>query len=192
MIDINLLPQSMRKQVGLSSVSVDMPPEISLGIGGTFIILLIASNLILGGFCAYKGCVLATKKMAWDKMQPARKSIDDINKESTDIRNKVSGMSKATNAKAIGWSRRLNQISDAVVKGMWLKKITVDDKNLIMEGYAVSKVQSDLTTVNNFVANLRKDTNFMTAFSSIEVNNVVKEKRGIVEISKYSITAKMK
>lgn len=192
MIDINLLPSGMRKQTGLSSVSIDIPSEITLGVGGSVIILLILTNIGLGLFCGYKGVVMATKKAVWDKMQPARKSIDDINKESTDIRNKVTGIKNAVVTKSTGWSRKLNIISDAVTKGMWLKKITVDAKSLTIEGYAVSKVQSDMTTVNAFVGTLRKDAFFMTDFSSIDINNVNREKRGMVDISKFSITAKVK
>jgi len=192
MIDINLLPVNARKQGGLSSVSIDIPPEISLGVGASVVILIIVLNILLAVMCGYKGLELAGKKAAWDKMQPSRKAIDNINKESTDLRSKVSSITKGTASKYVGWSKRLNVLSDSVVKGMWFKKITIDSKSMVIEGYAVSKMQSDMTTVNTFVSILRKDNSFMADFSVIEVNNVVKEKRGIVDISKFNITAKMK
>lgn len=192
MIDINLLPSNLRKQGGLSSVSIDMPSEITLGLGGSFIIILILINVTLGILCGYQGLVVASKKMEWQKLEPVRKSIDELNKESNDIRNKVNSITKATASKHVGWSRRLNVLSDSIVKGMWFKKLTVDSKSLVIEGYAVSKVQSDLTTVNTFVSNLKKDAGFMAEFSAIEVNNVVKEKRGMVDISKFTIIVKMK
>ena len=192
MIDINLLPTGVRKQVALSSLSIDIPSKISLGLGGTFIIVLVFSNILLAGLYGFKNYQLAAKKSEWTKMQPVRKSIDDINKESTDMRNKLGSISKATLSKNVDWSKRLNILSDAVVKGMWFKRLSVDSKSMLIEGYAVSKIQSDMTTVNNFVSNLKKEKDFIKDFTSIDINSIVKERRGLVDISKYSITAKMK
>lgn len=192
MIDINLLPAGARKQVSISSLSINIPAEITLGVGGTFVILLVLVNILLAVFCGVKSYQLAAKKSEWAKMQPARKTIDDINKESGDLRNMLGNITKGMLSKHVGWSRRLNVLSDSVVKGMWFKRLTFDGKSLLIEGYAVSKMQSDMTTVNTFLSNLRKDGGFMADVSAIDVNNVVKEKRGLVDVSKYSVTAKMK
>jgi hypothetical protein len=94
--------------------------------------------------------------------------------------------------KSAGWSRKLNAISDAVVKGQWLRRITLEKSGLEIEGSAISRSHNEMTLISSFVDNLKKDPAFSKEFSSIEINAVRKERRGAAEITSFIVTAKTK
>lgn len=195
MININLVPLSSRKKTGaglLSGVEINLPRELLLGVGGGAVALMILIHVFLFGVLIVKGIVLAVHKTAWAKVLPDKNNIDALGGELKELKQKMNGMSDAVAQKATGWSRRLNIISDSVGRGLWLTQITVEKNVLTIVGCVVSKNQNEVVTVGAFVANIKKDEQFLSDLSSIEVDSVVRGKMGPTDVATFKITAKLK
>ncbi len=195
MIVINLVPQHLRKRSArgvLSSIGLDIPQEILLGVGGVFITLLVVAHVLLLAAQSAQGMRLGLVKVRWEKLSPDRNRIDAIGTELMGLRKKVANIIGLTSTGTGPWSRKMNVLSDALPKGVWLKKISLDNGALTLEGSAFSKTQSEIVTLGNFVANLKKEEAFADDFSSIEVQSIQRSKRGPTEVADFVITAKLK
>lgn len=191
MIVINLVPENLRKR-SARGMGLDIPREVVLGVGVASIALLAAAHVLLLTAQSAQGVRLGLVKAQWEKLLPDRNRIDAIGTELRDLRKKVTTITGITSAAASPWSRKMNVLSDALPKGVWLKKINLDGGTLTLEGSAFSKTQSEIVTVGNFVDNLKKQWAFADDFSSIEVQSIQRGKRGPTEVADFVITAKLK
>src|SRR5262245_11456259 len=123
MIDINLIPPASRKRTSgpLSRSNIDLPPEILFGVGGGCLALLIIAHVFLLGAWGIKAIVLAAHKAAWQDVLPDKKNIDALAGELRDLKKRMASITDVTSSKSMGWSHKLNLISDALPKGLWLK-----------------------------------------------------------------------
>ena len=195
MIVINLVPEHLRKRSArgvLSSIDLDIPREVLLGVGAAFVAFLVLAHVLLLTAQSAQGVRLGLVKAQWEKLLPDRNRIDAIGTELRGLRKKVTTITDITSAGTSRWSRKMNVLSDVLPKGVWLKKINLDSGTLSLEGSAFSKTQSEIVTVGNFVASLKKEGAFADDFSSIEVQSIQRDKRGPTEVVDFVITAKLK
>jgi hypothetical protein len=194
MIDINLVPLPLRKRSShgfLKGLSLNLPQDFLLGVGGGFVLLLLATHLLLGAVMLVNVIRVASVKAQWQGLLPDKNNLDIIATEVKDLRKKMTTISDITAKRSIGWSRNLNVVSDHLSSGIWLKRIALDNKALVMEGFAVSKIKNEVNLVGGFVSNLKKDQQFMRAFTGVEVNAIQRVKRGTTEIAEFTVTAKL-
>ena len=125
-------------------------------------------------------------------MLPDKKNIDAIGNEAKDLKNKMATITDMTVKRSLSWSMKLNAISDALPKGVWFKRITLQDTTLVLEGSAVSKQKNEIAVVGNFVNTLKKNESFMKDFASLEVNSIQRGKQHNVDIVDFTIAAKLK
>ncbi len=195
MIVINLVPEHLRKKSArgvLSFMGLGISREVLLGVGGAFIALLVAAHVSLLAAQSAQGVRLGLVKVRWERLLPDRNRIDAIGTELRGLRKKVTTITDITSARATPWSRTMNVLSDALPKGLWLKKISLEGGALTLEGSAFSKTKSEIVVVGNFVADLKKEGAFADDFSSIEVRSIQRGKRGPTEVVDFVITAKLK
>jgi len=194
MIEINLIPAGSRKKSGggMSAVAVNIPQEILWGVGGGVILLLVLVHLILGGLWVVAEGHLTLDKGQWQKVASDRKELDAISDESKGYKKKMTMIADMAPKSTQVWSQKLNAISDGITRGVWLRKMVLDKAGLTMEGSAVSKSHDEITNVGNFVAALKKDEGFMSGFASLEVNSIQRGKRSAMEVTDFTVTAKLK
>ncbi len=195
MIDINLVPVSLRKKSSsgaLSGVNFGIPQEILLGVGGGIVAFMVLVHVLLFVALAVNGIIFGVHKMEWQRMLPEKNTIDALGTQLKDLKGKMNSITQVTSPKAMGWSRKLNTISDAVPRGLWLRKVVVDSTALVIEGSVVSKTQNEIVIVGNFVSDLKKDEAFMADLAGLEVNSIVRVKRGATDVANFTITAKLK
>ena len=194
MIVINLVPEHLRKRSagGVLSSGLGIPREVLLGVAGAFIAFLVVAHVLLLVAQSAQGVRLGLVKARWEKLLPDRDRIDVLGTELMGLRKKVATITSIASARTGPWSRKMNVLSDALPKGVWLKKINLDSGTLTLEGSAFSKTHSEIVTVGNFVANLKKEGAFADDFSSIEVQSIQRGKRGPTEVVDFVITAKLK
>lgn len=194
MIDINLVPSALRKKSKgdlFGGIAINLPQDIVLGAGGGLVILLIVSHLLFGGVMVINFARLMIAKAQWQGLLPDKNNLDIIANEIKDLRKKMGTINDITAKRSIGWSRNLNVMSDHLSSGLWFKRIVLDGKTLLIEGGAVSKTKNEITLVGGFVANLKKDQQFMKAFSGVEVNTIQRVKRNTTEILEFTVMAKL-
>lgn len=194
MIDINLIPPALRKKSGapLSFLAINIPQEILFGVGGGLILLMLTVHLLLGVIWLGSMGSLTSYRVHWQKVLPDKNILDAINKEFLDLNKKIAAISDVTVKKIVVWSPKFNAISDALPRGMWLRKIVLDKVGLTMEGSVVSKNHDEISNVGNFVSVLKQDEGFMRDFSSLEVNSIQRGKRNSIEVADFTVMAKLK
>ena len=195
MIGINLVPPHLRKKSGKGLevlASIDLPKEILLGAGSLFLLILILIHAVLLGLWTVKFVHQMAYRMVWQGMLPDKNNIDSISQQIKDLKSKMSIITDITSPKTTLWSQKLNIISDAIPKGVWLNKINWSNNTLIIEGSTVSRSNDEISLVGNFVSNLKKSDDFVKDFSSVELNSVNRAKKGMSEVADFIITAKVK
>jgi hypothetical protein len=193
MIDINLIPVALRKdgQADAHSVAINIPKEILLGVSATVIFLIVLIHLILGVLWLVGMGHLSNDKARWQKLLPDKTTFDSIDKESKDLKKKIAMLSDMTTKKSVLWAPKFNAISDALPKGLWLRRMVLDKVGLSMEGSVVSKNQNEIADVGEFVSALKQNDAFMKNFSSLEVNSIQRSKSNAVEVTDFTVMAKL-
>jgi Tfp pilus assembly protein PilN len=194
MIDINLVPPALRKKSSgvLSGLNVNIAPEVLLGVGGGCVALLIAAHILLFAAWGVQAMILAGQKAEWQKVLPDKKNIDALATELRDLKKRLTSITEVTSSKSMDWSRKLNTISDSLTKGLWLRNVVLDKNALTIEGSVISRNQSEVMTVGNFVDSLKKEEAFMRDFAGLEVNSIQRSKKGNTDVANFVITAKFK
>ncbi len=195
MIDINLVPTALRKKSGHDMaflVLLDLPPKVFWGIGGVLFGLLLTIHVLLLAAWGMEMIWFGGYKIQWEQLLPDKKNIDGIGNELKDLKKKMNAITDLTSKKVARWSNKLNFVSDALPKGVWLRRMVLDNNVLTMEGSAVSKSHSEIAAVGNFTAGLKNQTAFINDFTSLEVNSIVRGKKGNTEVTDFTITGKLK
>ncbi len=192
MIDINLIPAALRKDgKENSSLAINIPKDILLGVGAGLVFLLVMVHLILGGVWLLGFGRLSVCQVEWQKLSTDKKILDAINGESKDLKNKFTLISGMTIQKSVAWSPKFNAISDSLSRGLWLRRMVLDKDGLSMDGSVVSKTQNEITNVGLFVSALKQNDDFMKGFSSLEVNSIQRSKNNTVEVTDFTVMAKL-
>jgi Tfp pilus assembly protein PilN len=185
MIEINLLPEELRKKKSEPVFNLNMEAEKLrfLAIGGAAgILILIVIALSLGSFIrkAQINDLLAREKVFSDRLS----KIDGINKEITVLKAKMAVLDQLTKRKFL-WTEKLNQLSDLLLPGIWFTHIYTDSENrLMIEGSVISKSEEAMAFVGKFMKNVKDNQQFFKDFKSIKLESVQrknKEERDVVD-----------
>ncbi len=194
MIRLNFIPESQRKQrANLMSEGVGgIPGEVIVGSVAALAGCLVLMHVALAGIGAYK---LATHKILearWDRMGPDKKIYDDVSGELKAIQAKMNTLRPITSAQGLSWAQLLNDISDTIPKGIWLREIVFDKGTLTVYGSAVSKIQNEMVDVGNFVAALKEKPGIKNNFTGVDVDSIQRRENAAVSVADFSLKAKLK
>ena len=195
MIDINLIPDQLRKRRRTDFFSggvFNIPREVLVGIGGGIIALMLLIDGLVFLTKVVKLIEYQHVKSTWQAILPDKNVTDSIKQNLQEVQKEVKSMKDITEGQSSSWSQKLNVISDSLSKGVWLRKVTLNDKQLFIEGSTVSQGQSEIINVGAFVSNMKKDVSFMNDFESIEVDYIQSRKSEGLEVSDFTILAKLK
>jgi hypothetical protein len=191
MIDINLIPAASRKktQEDFSSM-VNLSTDVLLGVGSGVVLLLAAVHLVLGVIWALDSTRLSAAKARWEKLEPDKKMLDSLGAESRSLKSKIKLLSGMASQKSLPWAPKFNAVSDALPKGVWLRKMTLDKAGLSMEGSVAIKSRNEINNVGLFLSSLKQNDGFMKDFSSLEVNSIQSAKADAIDVTDFTVMAK--
>jgi hypothetical protein len=193
MIDINLIPPALRNDGKGSgnSLTINIPKDILLGVGSGLILIMVTVHLVLGVMWLMGSSRLSYCNAQWGKVLPDKVVLDAIYKESADIKKKYNMIADMTTKKALMWAPKFNTISDVLPSGLWIRKMVLDKVGLTMEGSVVSKSQNEINNVGLFLSALKQNNDFMKGFSSLEVNSIQRAQNNAVEVTDFTVMAKL-
>ena len=194
MIDINLIPAALRKngKGNADSLAINIPQEILSGVGAGLILLMVTVHLLLGVLWLAGMGRLFSDRANWQKLLLDKTILEAINNESKGLKKKINMIAGMTTKKSVLWSPKFNAISDALPRGLWLRRMTLDKTGLSMEGSVVSKTRNEINDVGLFVSALKQNNGFMKGFSSLEVNSIQRGKINAIEVTDFTVMAKLK
>jgi Tfp pilus assembly protein PilN len=195
MIDINLAPDNLRKKKRKQFLpaALNIPQEAVIGLVGGLFVLLLAVHVVLQLVIVVRFMQHAAYNRDWAKLKPDKEKVDVIASEMREIQGKIRAIDGITTSKRIPWSRKFNEISDSLSRGVWLNKISFKDNVLLIEGGAVSKSKDEMIgMVGTFAGNLKHDQEFMSELKNLEMGQIQRRKLQSTEFVDFSMSAKVK
>jgi len=196
MIHINLLPkelQKKKKSFKIPDITMIFLPTV-LGLIGVLVLV----QVLLMTVKNFKSKAYVRLDKEWSETLPHKQEVTTLKLEVRTIQQKVLAIDNLM-IKRVLWARKLNQLSDAMIPGIWLTGLSLDKKSvsakspakqqlrrgrraaqapvesrrevwfLNLEGRASSTYGDETATVGRFIKSLKEDEEFFKEFSKIEL-----------------------
>ena len=192
MIDINLVPQDLRRKKHSQLLgSMKIPLEIVIGSFGGFLMLLIFVHVGVLLLNFYRLNQHGNLKREWDVISPARGNVDKVIKEMRELQVKHKALEKITMEHRILWAQKLNILSDSMERAVWLTRLRLKDGVFFIEGSAISKQDEEMINVHSFTSALKNEKSFLEKFDDLELGSIQRRYISKTEVADFLITAKI-
>jgi Tfp pilus assembly protein PilN len=189
MIDINLVPEDLRKKKKSRSLlkGFRIPLEVVIGsAGGLFLILVLVHIILLFTITAKlgkKNVLLQEEK----EIGPAKNKVEGVITDLRSLQARRSSLKEVMGEGTIQWARKFNNISDALIQGVWIKKISFNEEALFIKGSAISKQGREMVGVHNFASALKNHAEFMDGFKDFSLGAIQMRKIKDIDIADFLI-----
>jgi Tfp pilus assembly protein PilN len=187
MIKINLLPEELRQK----KQHLGFEPDSLLYLIPLVFGILIVVHIYLAAAGIIAGYQLRSLSSKWEKLEPQRKMVENINKEYTGLTQDSAAVHKLLKER-VSWSEKLNLLSLDLPPGIWFNEINISEKGLTVKGSVISLTKQELGEIRKFLDNLEKDKDFFADFISLELGPVQKVSIGSYEVAEFTISGKLK
>jgi hypothetical protein len=192
MININLVPEELikkKKYQFVRKIMQNIPSEVFIGaIGGVLTFILIMNILLqLIIFVQLANC--QRLQITRDLITPEKRQVDIIIGNLTALRQKIGTIENITSGKRVLWAQKLNIVSDIILPGVWLEKMTLEKGFLSLEGKSVSNKGAQLALISNFNIQLRNSPVFMMGVKSVDISLIDRTKTKMLDLGVFTIKA---
>ena len=172
--------------------TINIPLEIIIGCGGGLLFLLGVIHIGLLLVNVGKLAQHNSLKNQWEAMRSDKENVDSVVNEMKIFQGKYMTLKDIAKKGELSWAQKLNLLSDHLPRGMWFKKIALDNEMLFIEGSAISQSVSEIASVSRLIAQLKGSNDFMDDFTALELGSIQKRRIKNVEIADFVITMKLK
>ncbi len=199
MIEINLVPENLRKtrrgaaqtkkplvegQAGLPQQAI----VTILSIFTAFLIgLLIAGQVYIASQISKRNIL----KQEHALVEQGRKNVEKIIKEMGELKERVKILEKVVGVKTIVWAEKLNEVSDHLPRGVWLTKVALEAKFLVIEGSAVSKTKTEIADIHALTGKLKTSKIFMANLKDLELDMIKTRAVENTSVADFKIKAQL-
>jgi hypothetical protein len=166
--------------------------EVIIGCGGGLLFLLGAIHAILLFVNIGKLAQHKALQIQRDSMRSDREKVDSVVNELRVFQGKYNALEDVTIKGGLSWAQKLNIMSDILPRGMWFKKVSLDNSALFIEGSTISQDANEIVSVSRLISSLKDNVEFMENFTEIELGSVQRRSIKNVEIADFVITMKLK
>ncbi len=187
MIEINLLPDKYKKrEIQLPDLGELKTVPIIIGI----VSFLVALYLILTIISTVKSNTLNRLENEWQSISIQQQEAAKLKGEKEKLEQK-SDLINSLIAERLLWSKKLNQLSDLMIDGIWLEKLSLgkrkDKDVLILEGDVFSRKKEETALIGEFMQKLRQDKNFFSDFEDVELESIKRRCLGETEVMQFNL-----
>ncbi len=196
MIEINLLPLEQRKKPQLPLERIFKAKFIFVVLGILFVL-----HLLLNAVVAINAVRLNRYKRKWQGLSSEKAEIDKLKSELGKIDEKIPLIDQLISNR-VGWSEKLNRVSDLLIPGIWLNEITLEQQKpnsksethtyLMIRGSAASQNKDEPALIGRFMQNLKDDPAFSVDFTEIELGPIKKRQIAQTEIMDFILICRFK
>lgn len=185
MIEINLLPEELRKKKQFQFDLGDLQKgKVKFIGGGALLGVLILLVLFFSVGASIRKGQSANLLAREEGLREQKSQVETISKDISILNAKMATLDEITKTRFL-WARKLNQLSDLVLPGTWFTHVYIDsEKTLIIEGSVISKKEEAMALVGKFMKDIRGHEDFFKDFSNIKLESVQREtldKRDVVD-----------
>jgi Tfp pilus assembly protein PilN len=194
MIQINLVPIALRKKKGSQFLAgnLKIPMEILVGSALALVMLLVCVHVLLIFLNVGKVMQHKSLQARWSKMQPEKQKADEVVQRLRELQARNKDVENMKTGQGLLWSQKLNIISQVLPKGVWIKKISLKEDMLFIEGSSISRQKKEMTNVHTFTSALKNEKKFLESFSDLELGSIQRRKIQNLEVVDFLITTKIK
>jgi len=194
MIKLNFIPEQQRRQrTGIVGEDFGgVPGEIIVGVLVALVAFFILVHLALAGSAVYKLASHKILEVRWSSMAADKKECDQVADELKALQARMNSLRPITSVPQLHWAMLLNEISDSVPKGVWLREILFENGSMAIYGSSVSKMKTEMVETGNFVAALKEKSSIKDSFSSVDVDSIQRRENTTVSIADFTLKAKRK
>ncbi len=175
MILINLTPQQFQKKrhgLGRLMKGLVVPRDVVFGVLGGVAVLLVFFHIMLQLLIFIRLAEHQIYKAQWEAALPNKKNVTRIEQEIKKRAARISSIQKILGKQHICWSRAMNDVSGALTRGVWLRKIVFKEGVLLVEGSGVSQQKIEKINITQFLSGLKETPSFAESFNTIEVTSI--------------------
>ena len=187
MIEINFLQHEVKSKNNMPGFSQGYIRYLILGAIG----LLVCIHLFLGLMGIFNYFRLGALDSKWKKLLPQRKVVDDVNAQRASLSADVQTTQQLTSQR-INFSEKLNRLSLDLPSGIWFTDLVFTSNDFNLRGSVISLQKGELSLINKFIVNLKKDKGFFSGFDSLELGTVQRRIVGGYEVVDFLLTGKFK
>ena len=199
MIQVNLLPEELRaksKAKSLEHKSVTKhaafsPDQLFVYALPVLLGVFVCIHVYFAFISISQNRQLVALNQKWIDLAPQKKALDEFNNvySATSQDASLIGM---INSKRMLWAQKLNKLSLNLPSGVWFNEITINAKDIIIEGSVISLAKEEVNLINKLLENLKADNEFSKDFSSFELSNVQRKNVGGYDIADFILTGVLK
>jgi hypothetical protein len=187
MIEINLLPEELR----IARQKAFLPQEYALyGIIAVCLVLFIIHSILIG-VTIIRGVEFGVVSSVWNKLGPQRKQVKAFRQQYGYIFDDA-GARIDTGSRNADWSEKLCRISLDVPAGLWLKELSLAEKNFILKGSIIASGKNEIVSINQFMSVLKNDRRFMEDISSLELGPLTRRVIGGYDVVDFTFNGQVK
>jgi len=207
MIEINLLPQELRKKpfdfskINFKGLDIKSIPvfNIIVGIAAAAVLLQLAAFLI--GIIS--SAELASVSRSYNAILADKKEADTLKAKVADI-NKRSKAIDELMVKRFSWAKKMKDLSDCVTPGIWFSDLYYDEEPvsgkartampgaLVISGYASGTGEQGAALIGRFIKSLQDNKGFYSDIDSIDLVSTKSEKVNNQDVMSFRITCLFK
>ena len=194
MIKLNFIPEQQRKpRTGIVGEDFGgVPGEVIVGSFVALAALLIFAHTAMAGIAVYKLTSYKIFEVRWNGMAADKKACDGVADELKDLQTKMNSLRPITSVQQFHWARLLNELSDSVPKGVWLREVLFEKGSMTIYGSSVSKMKNEMVETGNFVAALKEKPSIKDSFMGVDVDSIQRRENTAVSIADFTLKAKGK
>ena len=186
MIEINLLPENLRKK---REISVGVSWEAVRNAALVLLAVFILFQALLQLFIFIDIFRLQQLNKTYLIISPQKKEIDDL-KEKIEKYKLLENMFSRLLSQRLVMSDNLNVISDVLTGGVWLSELSLSRNSIEIQGSCISPSAQELSQINKFLGALKENKKISQGLSSLELISVQRRKMGKFEVVDFVIAPK--
>ena len=188
MIEINLLPEELRKK---EKIKLDLPEVLVFKILSVILIVVISAQILLSTFAVYQKIEFMRTKKAAETLISEDHEIAARKAQTLAMSNHLKEIRAMTERKFL-WAVLLNALSDSMTKGVWLRSLSVatlvaDEpvskkkekiqkrRILNLEGSVIGSGQ-ETAIIGKFIQQLKESPRFGEWFEDIKLSTINQKK----------------
>ncbi len=193
MIEINLLPAESKESKAPSGGLGKPDIKTLLYIVPVVIGILLVTHISLAATSLFKNLSLTSLNKKLSRMDPEKKKIEGFFKEYSVASEGASAATQLLDGR-VEWAQELGSISRALPAGVWLNELSFKEGTLTLRGsvIAVHTEKEEVSIINRFISNLKKDKDFNAEFQGLELSSVNRRAIHSFEVNDFILIGREK
>ncbi len=189
MIEINLLPEELRKR--FKPLRFNLPVKnirnAALLVSAVFLLAHIFFPILI----FINSFRLKLLKEAFVKIEPQREQIDEIRGQLQKLKS-LDELFQRIGRQRLSLAVRLNIISDYLPQGVWLEELSLSKEIWKIKGSCISGLESEMSQIGKFLDALKSAAASGKDFANLELVSVQRRKLGPTELVDFVFGSKPK